>query len=152
MKVLITGSRGWTNEAIIFEALKELPDGCEFIIGDAAGADAIAADIITKQYGKDRKWKLYNDKVFEAKWNKYGSAAGPIRNYEMLEHYPDLVRAFRLHHSFTSPGTDHMIKLAIEYFFTIGCRPVGTGRETHYFYPTGHELAGKTALKIYVSS
>jgi hypothetical protein len=50
-----------------------------------------------------------------AKWEKYGLAAGPIRNQEMLDTYkPDLVVAFHndIEHS---KGTKDMITRAMNY-------------------------------------
>lgn len=114
MKVLITGSRGYYDEPVIFEALKDLPEGTHFIVGDARGADEIAISIITNQYGKERNWTV---KIFKAEWNKYGKAAGPIRNYEMIKQEPDMVLAFK---NGESPGTNHMVGLARDYFRSKG--------------------------------
>ena len=70
--------------------------------GDAPGVDRIAG------YWA-RKNGLTNLK-FPADWEKYGTAAGPIRNKQMLdEGKPDLVVAFP-----GGKGTANMVKLAEE--------------------------------------
>lgn len=49
--------------------------------------------------------------VFPAEWEKFGKAAGPIRNIEMLNENPDLVLAF--HNDLSkSKGTAHTVKTA----------------------------------------
>lgn len=87
MKVVITGSRGWTDKQAIFRRLVELPDSTTVIAGGARGADTIAAEAC----------ETYNHltlQVFPADWEKYGKRAGFIRNAQMLDEQPDLVLAF----------------------------------------------------------
>lgn len=72
--------------------------------GGATGADRIAGDI-----GAQIGASVY---VIPATWERYGRAAGPIRNRQMLDQLrPDLVLAFHdaLHHS---KGTADMIRAA----------------------------------------
>jgi YspA, cpYpsA-related SLOG family len=55
--------------------------------GGATGADALA-----RRWAKTRCVELG---TYKAQWARYGSAAGPIRNQEMLDReHPDLVVAF----------------------------------------------------------
>lgn len=85
MKVLITGSRNWSDRKAIETAMTKFKP--EIIIeGGANGADRMA-----KEYANNN-----NKKVIEAKanWEKYGKQAGPIRNAEMISMKPDLVIAF----------------------------------------------------------
>lgn len=61
-------SRDWSDEAV----------SIEFISGNASGADKLGEEF-AKEY-------LYPLKLFPAEWNKYGKAAGPIRNKQMAEY------------------------------------------------------------------
>lgn len=94
MKVLVTGSRDWDDEAAIRRALVD-SHATIVVHGDnRAGADAIAKRIAT-QLGLEVR-------SYPARWNRYGLSAGPKRNQEMLdkEHKPllgdviDVVLAF----------------------------------------------------------
>lgn len=110
MKVLICGSRGWKDpapiEMIILGYLtmaEESGDVLTVIHGDAPGADKLAARIA----------KRWGARVIPepADWDRYGKAAGPIRNRKMLElHNPDVVYAFRS--TGKSNGTDNMVEQA----------------------------------------
>jgi len=83
MKILVTGSRTWTNWAIIERELKRFPRGTILVHGAARGADSIAAEI-AKRLGFERRG-------FPADWDTYGNSAGPIRNSQMLaEEHPDV--------------------------------------------------------------
>ena len=86
MKVLICGSRYWTDYNLIHDTLKPLPPDSLIITGGARGADSSA---------KEAAKKLNLEcKVIRAKWEVYGRSAGPIRNREMLDMKPDIVIAF----------------------------------------------------------
>jgi hypothetical protein len=79
-----------------------LPADIEIISGMAPGVDTVAVDWAVCNWCK---WH-----EFTADWDKYGRAAGPIRNKQMLlEGKPDLVVAFP-----GGRGTAGMIKLAKE--------------------------------------
>ena len=100
--ILITGGRHYSGKDALFDALdgvcaergwmhpptdddNTLPD-VRIICGGASGADALAQDWAVLN------WCLY--KEFLPNWGKYGRAAGPIRNQQMLdEGKPDLVVA-----------------------------------------------------------
>lgn len=109
MRVLICGDRGWTNAQLIHDKLNELAQGhldkidC-VIDGMAHGADHLGY-VVAAQLG-------IATRRFPANWNKYGRAAGPIRNQQMLdEGQPDLVLAF--HNDLTnSKGTKDMVNRA----------------------------------------
>lgn len=106
MRVLICGSRDWTDQspiAVLIAGLAQLDEPVTIIHGAARGADSIAG-----YYAK--AWKM---EVIEepADWKTHGRSAGPIRNQKMLyEHVPDVVYAFRLDGE--SKGTNHMIQIA----------------------------------------
>lgn len=102
MRVLISGSRGWTDKQRIIDALDKLPKIDIIIQGGAKGADSIARDI-----AKERNIQCI---TYPALWNKYGRAAGMIRNQQMLdEGKPDIVLAFPKK---TSIGTFGMMRIA----------------------------------------
>lgn len=102
MRVLVCGSRTWTDVEAIGRELACFPGDTTIIHGAAKGADAIA-ETIASQLG----FKLL---VFPAFWETEGRAAGPLRNLRMLaEGQPDLVLAF---HKAGSKGTAHMIRAA----------------------------------------
>ena len=102
MRVLICGSRNWTDGEAIFAALEALPGVHVVIEGEAPGADSLA---------RDAAYALGIPVLpFPADWEKYGRAAGPIRNQQMLEEgTPDLVLAFPIG---SSPGTWDMVRRA----------------------------------------
>ena len=77
----------------------------QILVGDANGVDFMV-----------RLWHLsvnltsktiLNLNVFKADWDKYGKAAGPIRNQEMLDQEPNIVIAFP-----GGKGTADMVKRA----------------------------------------
>lgn len=80
MKIAIIGTRTATD----YERLKNALDAAqilggitEIISGGAAGADAMA-----ERYAQENGIKM---QVINADWKKYGKAAGPMRNTEIVE-------------------------------------------------------------------
>jgi len=104
--VIITGSRDWSNPCL-FTALdiehREQPITL-LVQGGAKGADTLAA-----------RWAKANDIkciTVHADWDQHGKAAGPIRNIEMLDGFPDArVIAFPLG---KSVGTRHCMREAVK--------------------------------------
>jgi hypothetical protein len=106
VKVLICGSRNWTDEKAIFEVVGRLPSGTTVITGGARGADRIADDAAASR-GLARV-------VENADWDRYGKRAGFIRNVKMLDMLTpqeDEVIAFW---DGESRGTEHTIRAARE--------------------------------------
>lgn len=103
MKVLVCGDRYWDNFDLIRKRLAKLPKDTIIIEGECKGADLMA-----KQAAIELKLEVES---YPADWKKYGRAAGPIRNNQMLvEGKPDLVIAF--HNSLhKSKGTRNMLNL-----------------------------------------
>lgn len=105
MRIIVCGDRNWTDYKLILRTLKGLEKGPHTIIdGKAPGADSLG-----HKAALALKWPY---KRFRAEWEKYGLAAGPIRNERMKkEGKPDLVLAFHddLEHS---KGTKHMVSIA----------------------------------------
>jgi hypothetical protein len=101
LRVLICGSRTWTDEQRIEDYIKKLPWDAVVIVGDANGADKIA-----------NRLALKHDHVTitcPAKWKIHGRRAGVIRNQEMLLWNPNSVVAFQIGNS---AGTLDMIDRA----------------------------------------
>ena len=108
MRVLVCGSRDFQAGTGLFEALDMLHMEHELTLiieGEAKGADTLA-----------REWAEMRDipvLKFPADWKKYGRAAGPIRNKQMLdEGKPDLVMAFPSNGLKNSKGTKNMVEQA----------------------------------------
>ena len=105
-KVLICGDRNWSTHESIQAYLHKLQEiGYDTIIeGGARGADRIA-----EQEGRKLGLTILE---FPAEWNKYGRAAGFIRNTQMLvEGQPELVVAFHPNIK-ESKGTANMVQQA----------------------------------------
>jgi hypothetical protein len=105
MRILFCGDRNWSNYKVICDVMADLePD--LVIEGEAKGADLLASDAA----------EYFGIPVlrFPANWDKYGRAAGPIRNTRMLkEGMPDLVVAF--HDDIqNSKGTLNMVNQALK--------------------------------------
>ena len=78
-RVLIFGDRNWQNDALVLAKLEDYRREHEIecvIEGEARGAD-IAGRFAAQVLGIDVL-------PFPAQWNKFGKAAGPIRNQQML--------------------------------------------------------------------
>jgi hypothetical protein len=104
MRVLVCGSRDWTDADAIFEYLREYaeatPGPWTVIHGGARGADVLAAEA-AKALGHNVESPYLPD------YERYGSRRAPImRNLAMLGTKPDAVFAFMLN---GSPGTSMVI-------------------------------------------
>jgi len=100
-RVLICGSRTFNDSNKMLKALRQHKPTV-IIHGCAKGADEMAGKF-AQQFG-------VKEEKYPAKWDKYGKAAGCIRNQQMLdEGKPDLVLAFPTEES---RGTYDMIRRA----------------------------------------
>ena len=109
MKVLITGSREHPHVSIVSIVLGglNLTRYDEVIVGDNDFTPN-SVDLFTRAWCEAHEIPCY---VFEADWNEFGRAAGPIRNRAMVDQAPDVVFAFPCGRS---RGTRNCIKLARE--------------------------------------
>lgn len=92
-RVLITGSRTWTNRRVIERALRDVSSeyaGKDITIvhGGAHGADTIAGEIA-------QSLGMFTE-VHKADWRRYGKSAGAIRNRVMVDSGVQLCLAFPL--------------------------------------------------------
>lgn len=86
MRVLVCGSRDWKDRKGIRDRLERLPISTVIVEGECRGADILSREVAEKLGLRVEK--------YPAKWHRYGRAAGPIRNTQMVESEPDLVIAF----------------------------------------------------------
>ena len=88
---MITGDRNYKNEVVAEAGIKLIAScyeikGTSFAHGECRGADKLVGGFAEK-YG-------FEVKKFPAEWDKYGRAAGPIRNKEMVDLLPNVVMIF----------------------------------------------------------
>lgn len=100
MRVLVTGSRNWTDRETIEKALELVadvasvcadlasPKDITVVHGGARGVDTIAAEV-AREYGM-------RVEEHRADWDRYGRSAGPRRNAEMVAAGADVCLAFPL--------------------------------------------------------
>jgi SLOG family YspA-like protein len=92
MRVIVCGSRSWTDEMKIFARLSVLPPNTTIVVGfdpktkRPKGADKIA-------YREAMRLGLEVE-CHPADWDRHGRAAGFVRNKEMVDAGADLVLAF----------------------------------------------------------
>lgn len=90
MRVLVCGGRDYKNRTHLFNVLDAVHQEQPITVlieGEAPGADQLAA-----LWASSRGVELL---PFPADWGRYGDAAGPIRNTQMLiEGRPELVVFF----------------------------------------------------------
>lgn len=104
LRILVCGDRNWKDWKTIEDFIKTLSKDTVIIHGNCRGADKMAG-YVAKKYG-------LTVLPFPANWKKYGNAAGPIRNKQMIdEGKPDLVVVF--HNDLSkSRGTKNMVQQA----------------------------------------
>jgi len=106
MKILIAGSRTVTDINILLKAIElsnyNITSEDEIVSGGAKGVDTLA-----EIYAKDKNIPIT---IFKPDWNKYGKAAGVLRNCEMAK-YCDI--GIVIHNG--SRGSMNMIKNLIKF-------------------------------------
>lgn len=108
MRVLVCGSRTFTDESIVTRVLHGFWDSTLTVIeGGAKGADALAA------FWAQTRPDGVGHEQYPADWATHGKAAGPRRNQLMLdEGKPDIVLAFVDKPLVESKGTADMVRRA----------------------------------------
>ena len=114
MRVLVCGSRTFEDEHDVLGSLVrglaetiEISGYMTLIHGNAPGVDSLAASAA----GSAPAGAAVES--YPADWDKYGKAAGPLRNHQMLEEgKPDLVIAFVDKPLVESRGTNNMVTKA----------------------------------------
>ena len=117
-RLLVTGSRHVADKMLVYDGIREVlcsvgyseemgEDFSDLIVaqGGATGADSFAVEFCHK--------KGIQCVTYEAQWDKFGKAAGIMRNEYMFDDFdPDIVIAFPLGEWRESRGTFHMITYA----------------------------------------
>ena len=105
-RILICGDRNYKDWLRIQDYLNTISRTTIIIHGGARGADSLAGNLATSL-----KMKVIK---FPAEWDKYGKAAGVLRNQQMLDDgHPDLVVYFHKDLE-NSKGTKDMVTRAID--------------------------------------
>lgn len=88
LRVIFCGSRDWSQDRPIIEALERLPKDTTVIHGAARGADRLSGLLASLLF-------KFSIEEYPANWELHGKSAGAIRNQEMLDGgTPDEVYAF----------------------------------------------------------
>ncbi|MPZ67339.1 MAG: DUF2493 domain-containing protein [Pseudonocardiaceae bacterium] len=119
-RVLVTGSREWTDVVVIREALAgEWGDGTAVLVSGACprGADRIAEQVWTRWGGQLE--------CHPADWHRHGRAAGYRRNAAMVALGADICLAFIRD---DSPGASHTAELADAAGIPTAATPLHIGR------------------------
>lgn len=106
-RIIIAGGRDFTDKDFFDKSVSGVLDelkGVEIVSGHSSGADSLA-----EAYAKRMGIAL---KVFPANWRKYGAAAGPIRNREMLDYILAAEPMLIAFWDGKSKGTKNMIEQA----------------------------------------
>ncbi|SRR6266704_138249 len=107
MRVLVCGSRHFNDYAKLKTDVLNVLPVVDYLDTTIISGHARGADTLGERLTEDMEWKC---EVYPADWNKYGKAAGSIRNKQMLiEGKPDMVIAFLAK---DSRGTRNMIDQA----------------------------------------
>lgn len=101
MKVIIAGGRDYHNYDTLLEAIKE----SQFPISTVISGGAKGVDALGEKYAEEMNISL---KIYNADWEQFGRAAGPIRNGKMAEEGEALIALW----DGKSKGTKNMIETA----------------------------------------
>ncbi len=106
-RIIVAGSRGFSDEDALFSRLDESLERCrvhrvelELVSGTARGADSLG-----EFWAQSRGIPVQR---FPAHWDRYGKAAGMVRNAEMARYGSHLIAFW----DGQSPGTRNMIETA----------------------------------------
>lgn len=118
MRVLVTGSREWPDQAAVWAALDKVQKtvGSGFLIivhGGAEGADRMAMAWVRGKR-RDGELNIYHE-MHPVQWNQNGKfvkAAGHQRNQRMVDKGADLALAFIRNNSPGATGCLRMIERA----------------------------------------
>lgn len=105
-RILVTGSRKWTNKKYLAKKLIEAMESHYPNVVIVHGGCPRGADMFAEAFAR------YNNiptEIHPANWKKHGPKAGILRNQEMVDAGADLCIGFI---TGESPGTRHCIKAA----------------------------------------
>lgn len=112
-RILVTGSRDWQSNDLVWKALRLLLDnyGDITVVHGACptGADHHAHQWIEAFEGNLKGGQSLTEEPHPADWKVHGKKAGPARNAEMVDLGADICLAFQRNNS---KGTQHTIDCA----------------------------------------
>lgn len=91
MRIIVTGSRDWTNDSIVWSALRPYAQEEDLFITLVTGGASTGADYIAEQMAREFGWCIER---YPAEPSRYGHRASHIRNYEMVRMGADVCLAF----------------------------------------------------------
>ncbi len=103
MKVIIAGSREFTDYNLLKEKVDYMRTNGKFVIDEIVSGTARGADQLGEDYAANNDIPV---KEFPADWNTHGKAAGHIRNKQMAEYADALIAVW----DGKSKGTKNMIE------------------------------------------
>lgn len=106
MRIIVCGGRDFKDRALCYDHIEHFigehaDEVIEIVSGHARGADTFAED-----YAAANGLRC---KVFAAEWDRYGRAAGPIRNRQMMQYASEENGAVLAFWDGKSKGTKNMI-------------------------------------------
>ncbi len=107
-RIIVCGGTDFSDYEFFRASLEKLFEDYEdirIVSGHAKGADTFA-----EKYAADNQIPI---RVFPAEWEKYGRAAGPIRNRTMLDYAKEETPVVVAFWDGRSPGTGNMLKEAM---------------------------------------
>lgn len=106
-RLIIAGSRNFNDFALLSQQVTQYIHECDFTMNnlEIVSGGARGADTLGERYAKEHSLPFFR---CEAEWDKYGRAAGPIRNEKMAKYATHLI-AFLGNNS---RGTQNMINQA----------------------------------------
>lgn len=112
--VQVTGDRNWTDRVRIERALDRLAADIPWMSHGVATlvtlrhGNARGADLLFAEAAEALGWQVV---PYRAEWEKYGRAAGPIRNKQMVEAQPPADIVLWAHDDIeNSKGTKNMLE------------------------------------------
>jgi hypothetical protein len=105
MIVAVVGSRTFADKDLLTKKLDEIQERKKKPITKVVSGGASGADTLAEEYAKEHDIPVV---VIEPEWNRYGRAAGPKRNAEIVD-AAEIVVAFW---DGVSRGTKSTIELA----------------------------------------
>lgn len=103
LRVLVTGSREWTDQKVIYDALDTIAR-CASDLTVVHGACPKGADYWAQRWCWENLSNRVTDEPHPADWKKHGKKAGHVRNGEMAKLGADLCLAFIHNRSNGSTG------------------------------------------------
>lgn len=112
-RIIIAGSRDFSDYELLSRKCAKISEleNPEIISGHARGADSLG-----ERFAKEHNIPL---KIIPADWEKYGKAAGPIRNRQMAEYAAETKGYLVAFPVGSSPGTRNMIETARKFGLTV---------------------------------